>query len=422
MSPGLMTTKECREAFDSLDLGVARAQLADLPGVDVPQLRRERYDRLQAELRERDLGAILLYDPINIRYATDCRNMQVWTMHNSARYCLVPADGNAVIFDYVNCEHLSAGIETIGETRPATLWFFHSAGQKRSALIDRWADELAEVITETCHNRNVAIDRLDMDARIALEQRQISISFGQDVIEYARSIKTPEELKAQLHSAQVCQAGLAKLKEITGPGITENELWATFGAINAALGGDYVETRLLVAGPRTNPWYTEASNRPVQAGELVAFDTDMIGPYGYSTDISRSWLCPVATPSEEQKTLYKLAHEQVHHNMALLKAGLSFRELAEKSWRIPDRFAELEVGVVVHGIGMCNEYPQVAPLKWFEQTGYDGHFVENMTVSVESYIGQSGGAEGVKLEEMVRITASGSELVAHFPFEDELLR
>ncbi len=66
-------------------------------------------------------------------------------------------------------------------------------------------------------------------------------------------------------------------------------------------------------------------------------------------------------------------------------------------------------------------YPQVAPLKWFEQTGYDGHFVENMTVSVESNIGQSGGIEGVKLEEMVRITNSGSELVARFPFEDDLL-
>jgi Xaa-Pro aminopeptidase len=260
-----------------------------------------------------------------------------------------------------------------------------------------------------------------MDARIALEQRQISVSFGQDLIEYARCIKTSEELKAQLRSAQVCQTGLARLKEITRPGVTENELWAIFGAINAALGGDYVETRLLVAGPRTNPWYKEAGDRPVQAGELVAFDTDMIGPYGYSTDISRSWLCPDATPSEEQKTLYKLAYEQVHHNMSLLEAGLSFRELAEKSWRIPDRFAALEVGVIIHGIGMCNEYPQVAPLKWFEQTGYDGHFVENMTVSVESYIGQSGGKEGVKLEEMVRITNSGSELVARFPFEEDLL-
>ena len=107
--------------------------------------------------------------------------------------------------------------------------------------------------------------------------------------------------------------------------------------------------------------------------------------------------------------------------MALLKPGLGFRELAEKSWRIPDRYEEFEVGVIVHGIGMCNEYPQVAPLKWFEQTGYDGEFQPGMTVSVESYIGERGAKEGVKLEEMVRITEEGCELVARFPFEQSLL-
>ena len=78
--------------------------------------------------------------------------------------------------------------------------------------------------------------------------------------------------------------------------------------------------------------------------------------------------------------------------------------------------------VVVHGIGMCNEYPQVAPLKWFGRTGYDGHFAKNMTVSVESYIGERGGQEGVKLEEMVLITDSGYELVAKYPFESALLK
>jgi len=408
-------------SMDLLQIESAKQTLATMPVVDQALMRQQRLDRLQAELKKRDLGGMLLYDPVNVRYATDCRNMQIWTMHNSARYCLVPSEGKAIIFDYVNCEHLSEGIETIEETRPAVLWFYHSAGSNRQQLMDKWADEVADVIGERFPNKRIAIDRLDGDARDALEKRQVSVSFGQDVIEHARCIKTSEEQKAQARSAFVCQTGLARLKEITRPGITENELWATFGAINASLGGDYVETRLLVSGDRTNPWYSEASDKPVQVGEFVAFDTDMIGPYGYSTDISRTWLCDDVAPTEEQKTVYKLSHDQVHHNMALLKPGLGFRELAEKSWRIPDRFEEFEVGVIVHGIGMCNEYPQVAPLKWFEQTGYDGEFQPGMTVSVESYIGERGAKEGVKLEEMVRITESGCELVAKFPFEQSLL-
>jgi Xaa-Pro dipeptidase len=83
---------------------------------------------------------------------------------------------------------------------------------------------------------------------------------------------------------------------------------------------------------------------------------------------------------------------------------------------------KIEVSVVIHSIGMCNEFPQVTPQKWFVQTGYDGEFVPDMTASVESYIGECGSNEGVKLEEMVRITKTGREVIAKFPFEDELLK
>jgi len=139
-------------SVDMLQLDSAKQHLAAMPKVDQTRLRQQRLERLQAELQKRDLGAMLLYDPVNVRYATDCRNMQIWTMHNSARYCLVPSDGKAIIFDYVNCEHMSEGIETIGETRPATLWFYHSAGSNRQKLLEKWADEVADVIAERFAN------------------------------------------------------------------------------------------------------------------------------------------------------------------------------------------------------------------------------------------------------------------------------
>ena len=119
--------------------------------------------------------------------------------------------------------------------------------------------------------------------------------------------------------------------------------------------------------------------------------------------------------------LYGLAHEQVHHNMALLGPGLTMRELAERSWRIPQRYEPFECGAVIHGIGLCNEYPQLVPRKLFDDLGYDAVLEPDMTICVESYIGEPGGHEGVKLEEMVRITDTGCELVGEFPFEDELL-
>ena len=41
---------------------------------------------------------------------------------------------------------------------------------------------------------------------------------------------------------------------------------------------------------RTNPWMQESSNKVIQNGEIVSFDTDMVGPYGYCADISRAFV------------------------------------------------------------------------------------------------------------------------------------
>ena len=67
------------------------------PIVDLAALRAYRLARVQQQLRAHDCAAALLYNPINIRYATDSRNMTVWMLHNMGRYCIVPAEGRAVL-------------------------------------------------------------------------------------------------------------------------------------------------------------------------------------------------------------------------------------------------------------------------------------------------------------------------------------
>lgn len=69
--------------------------------------------------------------------------------------------------------------------------------------------------------------------------------------------------------------------------------------------GEWIETRLLSSGPRCNPWYQECSGRVIQNGDLVGFDTDMIGAYGVCVDTSRTWLCGDKAPTAEQKIFIK---------------------------------------------------------------------------------------------------------------------
>nr|WP_198929142.1 M24 family metallopeptidase [Marinobacter sp. X15-166B] len=159
----------------------------------------------------------------------------------------------------------------------------------------------------------------------------------------------------------------------------------------------------------------------VQDGDLLAFDSDLIGPYGMCADISRTWLIGDRAPTEEQKTLYRVAYEHIQHNMSILKPGMTFREVTEAGLRLPEAYRAQRYGVMMHGVGLCDEYPCIRYPEDLEEYGYQGVLAPGMTLCVEAYVGAIGGREGVKLEDQVLITATGVENLTGYPFEAALL-
>jgi Xaa-Pro aminopeptidase len=147
----------------------------------------------------------------------------------------------------------------------------------------------------------------------------------------------------------------------------------------------------------------------------------VVGRFGYSTAFSRTLFCGRSRPSDEQRKLYRLAYEQVQTNLALIRPGMSLRELSERAWPIPEAYLANRYFVLAHGVGMTGEYPYVVHRSDFAESGYDGVIEEGMTMCIESYVGETGGREGVKLEEQVLVTERGAELMTRFPFEDRLL-
>ena len=111
----------------------------------------------------------------------------------------------------------------------------------------------------------------------------------------------------------------------------------------------------------------------------------------------------------------------MQHNLDVLKPGLSFRDYAEQAWEIPERYFANRYYVSTHGVGMTGEYPFLYHKADFPSSGKDGEILPGMTLCVESYIGEDGGSEGVKLEQQVFITETGVELLSRFPFEETLL-
>ncbi len=393
------------------------------PMIDMRAMRGYRLNRVQQQLKERDIAAALLYDPVNVRYATGATNMPVFRMHFPVgQYCFVSAEGPVILFDSPDFAHGAAELETIDEMRPPTNCRGAYVGENAPAHVVQWADEIAELLA--AHgggNRRLALDRCEPAQTLALAAREIDVLDAQEWMEYARSIKSKEEIDCMSISIAVCEVGAARIREALEPGVTENELFALMAHANIALGGEWLECRLLTSGGRTNPWLQEASNRMVRAGELVAFDTDVIGPFGYCTDFSRTYFCEPGRPSDNQRKLYGLAYEEVHHNMSLIKPGVGFQELAEKAYKVPDIYLPQAYGFVAHGVGMCDEWPNIYPLEKAQDLNVDGVIEESMVLAVESYMGEVGGPEGVKLETQVLVTETGIEWLDTFPFEEDLL-
>ena len=67
--------------------------------VDFARLRGERLGRARAELERSDLGAVLLFDPNNIRYVTST-HIGEWARDKNARFVLLCRDSDPILWDF----------------------------------------------------------------------------------------------------------------------------------------------------------------------------------------------------------------------------------------------------------------------------------------------------------------------------------
>ena len=383
--------------------------------IDFDKLRSYRLDRVRKELVKNNLEACILFDPVNVRYALDTVNMSVYNMHNLTRYCFVPVNGPTILYEYFNCEILSKHLNLIDEIRPAITWDYFSNGDQANLQLSKWINEVKDLSKNYFKTKKIAIDVLNGPAVTALNKEGIEVVDAKLILEQARVIKSPDELTCMKAAIEVAEKGVSKMRSDLKPGMTEDELWSILHKTNIENGGEWIECRILSSGERTNPWMQESSNKVIQQGEIVAFDTDMVGPYGYCADISRAFVVGNKF-NDEQKTLYSMAMEQIDFNSRLIKDGVTFQEFTEKSWILPEEYYPNRYSVMVHGIGLCDEWPAIRyPTDGGER---GGTFQKNMTITVESYIGKVGGKEGVKLEQQYLIGENGLELMSHHPLED----
>lgn len=391
-------------------------------GIDLRSMRLYRQARVRSQMAKYGVDAVILSDPVNIRYATGTRNMQIFSMRNApSRYLLLTAK-RSILFEFTGCLHLAKGYETVDEVRPATTASFVAAGPNIDKREQSWAKSMTETITSLVgQGATIGLERLNANVAIAMKADGFNIVDAQKPVEMARAIKSSEEIKCIVASLRATEIGVSKLRNAIRPGITENALWSILHQSVIEQNGDYCEIRLLSAGQRTNPWFQETANYTIDNNELIALDTDVVGCHGYYSDFSRTFHSGPDPPSAAQRELYKTAYEQVSHNMGILRPGLMFREYADLAWEIPDKYYANRYYLSAHGCGMMGEYPYLYHRGDFPDAGYDGVIEPGMVICVESYIGEEGGIQGVKLEQQVLVTETDIETLSKFPIEEALL-
>ena len=130
-----------------------------------PAARRYRLTRIRAELVKRDLAGIVVYDPLNVRYATNSTDMQLWCTHNAVRYAFVATEGPVILWDFHNCEHLSWHLDAVDEIRHGKAWFYYEAGEHAAERARLWAAEIADLVTGSWRRQPAARRRQDQSGR-----------------------------------------------------------------------------------------------------------------------------------------------------------------------------------------------------------------------------------------------------------------
>jgi Xaa-Pro dipeptidase len=402
-------------------------QAAGLVLPDLQAMRAFRWKRLVAGVVARGYGGVLMFDPLNIRYATDSTNMQLWNTHNAFRACLVCADGYMVVWDYKQAMFLSKFNPLVREQRSGADLFYFDRGDKLDVAADAFSIEVRDIIREHGGaNMRLGVDKIMLHGLRALEAQGFTILPGEELTEKARAIKGPDEVLAMRCASHACESAVAEMERAARAGVplgsmSEDDIWAVLHAENIRRGGEWIETRLLSSGPRTNPWFQECGQRIVQNNEIVAFDTDLIGAYGICIDISRTWWVGDRPPRPDMIDAMNIGVEHIAQNMAMLKPGVTIPELVAGCHVLPENMQRLKYGCMMHGVGLCDEWPLVAYPDNAVAGAFDYALEPGMCLCVEALISPEGSDFSIKLEDQVLITETGYENLTKYPFDPALM-
>src|SRR5471030_2177550 len=385
------------------------------------RLRAHRLARAKATLAASDLGALLLFDPNNLRYVTSTA-IGTWERDKNIRFALVPREGDPILWDFGSAaKHHQLYCPWL----PESSWRAW-VPPMRGAMPDATGvpDDLADLIYEELRQRGIekeplGVDVPDMTTFLALSRKGIFMADSQPIMLEARKIKSADELALLDQAAGIVDAVYEDIYRMLRPGVTENEVVAMAMQKLFELGSEHVEAINAISGDRCNPHPHTFSDRLLRPGDQAFFD--IIHSYnGYRTCYYRTFNVGYATPA--QLAAYKQCREWLDASIAMVRPGVTTDKIAEVWPTAKELGFESERAAFGlqfgHGLGVgLYEAPMISRLHSF----HDPVEIEvGMVFALETYCAASDGRSAARIEEEVIVTPDGPEVITRFP-ADELL-
>ncbi|MSO42042.1 MAG: aminopeptidase P family protein, partial [Solirubrobacterales bacterium] len=162
--------------------------------VDVGRLRSERLSRAKDLLAQSELGALLCFDPANIRYLT-ATHIGTWSMDKLIRFALLPQGGEPTIWDFGSAaRHHQIYCPWLGEgNAPAGVSTMRGAFLPQAGRAESVAEKIGARLAEhDLLGEPLGIDVVEPPVLFALQKAGIEVVDGQQLMQEARMIKTAD--------------------------------------------------------------------------------------------------------------------------------------------------------------------------------------------------------------------------------------
>jgi Xaa-Pro aminopeptidase len=246
--------------------------------------------------------------------------------------------------------------------------------------------------------------------RLKLAVSDCTFQLTNKVVDTIASVKDPDEIDAIRQAIAISERAFTEVLDLVNEGVTERDLAIELSYRQMKYGAEKDAFDLIIAsGPRGALPHGYASDKRIQAGELIVFDWGC-RKKGYPSDITR--MVVIGDITDRQRSVFHIVRDAQEKALESVKQGVDVAHLDRiaRDYITENGFAKEFGHPLGHGLGLdVHSFPRVT-----QNLSYK--LPANTVITVEPGIYIPGWG-GIRIEEDVRVTPDGAEILTTLPRE-----